>query len=269
MSAPEKAGFVPPGTVTVPEGAADMVSLVKESGGASLLVERHAARAKPARTPPRAHEFCFPEEFAAYINSQVNNEIVTCLVGASAARAVLDESATDGVELVSLALPASAAWQRVLALAGVHSVRDFLSMLRGVRACVVTPAWTMLQQILQEVRGSTAVDVQHARDGQSITVQRTVRGTGSSKDVPMPDEIELAVCVYGCSRVQASVILDLGYEATDGGVHVLCSLSGIEKAMLDARCEIRNRIGAEATSAFVGLGELKHGSWPVAGPDRP
>lgn len=228
-------------------GLADAVKLVQETAVAADRKDIVDCRHEPpgyyyrrdpenkldlvkAKMPPRQHEFFTVDEFARAVPPFARDTckpIVFC--GRGQVVALLDEE-SDRQERLSVKLPLSAEFERLVTARATRAVfdqRGFISLLRiDLAGCIEEGVIRTFRNLKfsRDDEGNSVIE--HAREQMGRTVKRELAADGADE---IPEDITVCVCVYrdmadGVHRMDVECAVQLDIE---DGTFCLIPLAGV------------------------------------------
>jgi len=220
-----------------------------------------------AESPPRAHVFNDVAGFVAYLEKfGTRGTVILADVAAQRIGAVLNETAGDGRELLSLAPvlhPLFAPWAAVIDDA--IEIGKFALFLTKHRSAIVHGREIAL--LFSQVRIAKHITI-HKGHGlkalNGVICQTEVQGAKSDVPVELPESITLHVPIYAGTEAQ-DIEVDLTLLDSDESVAVALTSANLQEAatrtfeaMLAA---IRDCLGKSDDPPALGLGRLGYGDW--------
>ncbi len=241
----------------------EIVSDAEDKGITKLEINIERKDPKRSETPPRAHYFHDIAGFHDYLvaNADGENAAVFCKLDSGRFAAVLDERATNGVEVVYFQPqphPTFVEWQQVL-----ERQLDFPTLaafIQRQRRCIVDGAG--LAGMLRQIKASTKVELlngvgKDAVNGLTYTVK--IQGIDKGKDAELPEVVVVNVPLYMDSPSVTNLEVDLTLEARDEGKKVLATLSA--PTLKVAQFNAMKEYAAMLKDFPFAFGYVEHGQW--------
>ena len=259
-----------------------------------LVITERAVQAEPPAEPPRwasrprRHQFSDAEGFADYLHRYGGaNTVVLANPKATTIHAVLDETATNGFEIVTMqpqVHPAMSPWALLLdppmpdsqgsrSRLPLHAFLDFLAI---NRKAIVEPDGRELALTLGQVRVARNVEIQEGRGRTSLNgvmVETKIAGqTPTREPVDIPDTIAILVPLYVRSkprRLEVDILLD---APTDSPILVRATCADLALAQVDEFEEMLSLIESRLIdqSGTFALGSPGYDAWEyILDPQEP
>lgn len=223
-----------------------------------------------AESPPRAHVFHDGEAFGAYLQTNGGSQtVVLADVAAGAMTAVLDDLATDGLELVRFEVqthPLWKAWEQLLACEDGVELREFARFVMTRRRQIVHPEGRELAITLNQVTATKKITRQvgqGVRAVNGLVIETQIQGTAREIPVELPESLTLELPLVLGGTVQ-TIQVDLLVQAGEDGIVVHLAAPGAAEARLatfEALVEEVRRLLPDDRRVIVGLGRIAHGTW--------
>lgn len=218
-----------------------------------------------AISPPRQHRFQAADGFVAYLKKYGGeNTVVLCDALTGVCRAVLDEKAATGYEVVTFTPqlhPTFAAWHQIIGVK--RNVMELATFVQAQRRSLTNG--TELAAALRQIKASTKIELQQGQGNgatNGIMITTKVQGKEGNKDIDLPESITITTPMF-VDSVRASVLdLDLTIEGYGDGKGVAATVTapGLDVLRFEELKEYAKKFDG-FTFAF---GSDNHGAWKFA-----
>lgn len=218
-------------------------------------------------SPRRAHAFHDVEGFAAYLAKyKTADTVVLADTAGLAIRAVLDERAKDGFEILVLSPaihPLFRPWQALLEPdTDPLRIAEFAEFVMTNRRAVVAPDPRELVLMLSQVKASKKITIDRGRGMRSLNgvmIETVIQGQDKTEFVDLPDSLTIRVPLFvRTSPLQIEV--DLLALAGDGDVFMRAVSADVDQAKVEAFEEMCQAVAA-IEGVVVGTGSPNHCAW--------
>lgn len=220
---------------------------------------------KKARSPRRAHTFHTAETLTAYLEKHTGDNVVCLMdVDQQAAVIVLDETAKDGFETVTLRpMPHPIYREWLTVIGGFNRLKIVALFLLKHRTQIVEPDGRELALTFAQVRVSKDVEMWAGLGNGAVNgvkVKTTVEGASQDNVVQLPEQVTIAIPLFvGQSPTQLTLDLTVDTVNEEVGLHItaptlLDAVTANFQAMVDA-------ITVSLPNAVVGLGAMEYDNW--------
>lgn len=263
-----------PGQRTVFDLAEALDDQGQKTGARKLTVElRRELPAEPRapkreESPKRSHEFISAKSLAEYLQKYgTKDTVVFADPEAEVISAVLDESAHQGFQIVTMKPAPHPLWTPWAQFAGRHrDVMDFAKFVVENRRTIAQPDARELILDLSQIRASVSVEIQKGRgktamNGLMVTTE--IKGAKEAGPVDLPETITIHAPLYVDTDAR-DLDLDLCIEAqSNGGVTVLVTSSAVAEARVAAFMDMVDQIRTviAAKGATFTFGRPRHTAW--------